>query len=56
MRKYDNQISLEDKPAATEANVSILVGSQWGDEGKGKWIDMLAKDEDIVPFNTVHAS
>lgn len=24
-------------------NVNILVGAQWGDEGKGKWIDILAK-------------
>ncbi len=23
-------------------NVTILVGAQWGDEGKGKWIDILA--------------
>ncbi|SMF22248.1 adenylosuccinate synthase [Pseudobacteriovorax antillogorgiicola] len=29
-------------------NVTILVGAQWGDEGKGKWIDILAKDSDIV--------
>lgn len=28
--------------------VTILVGTQWGDEGKGKWIDFLAKDADIV--------
>lgn len=29
-------------------NVSILVGAQWGDEGKGKWIDILASEVDIV--------
>lgn len=29
-------------------NVTILVGAQWGDEGKGKWIDILAQDMDIV--------
>lgn len=27
---------------------TVLVGSQWGDEGKGKIIDVLAKDADIV--------
>ena len=48
MSKYDEQMSLEDKPAATAEKVSILVGAQWGDEGKGKWIDMLAKTEDMV--------
>lgn len=26
----------------------IVIGTQWGDEGKGKYIDMLAKNSDIV--------
>ena len=30
------------------STVSILIGSQWGDEGKGKWIDCLAKNYDII--------
>ncbi|MCF8241137.1 MAG: adenylosuccinate synthase [Melioribacteraceae bacterium] len=29
-------------------NVSILVGSQWGDEGKGKIVDILSDRYDIV--------
>jgi adenylosuccinate synthase len=29
-------------------NVTILVGAQWGDEGKGKWIDIMADSADIV--------
>ncbi len=28
--------------------VTILVGAQWGDEGKGKWIDILAANTDVV--------
>ncbi len=28
--------------------LSVIVGAQWGDEGKGKWIDMISKDIDIV--------
>ena len=28
--------------------VQIIVGAQWGDEGKGKIVDMLAEDVDIV--------
>jgi adenylosuccinate synthase len=28
--------------------VSIVVGAQWGDEGKGKWVDVLAEKADIV--------
>ena len=30
------------------SKVTILVGAQWGDEGKGKWIDILAEQKDIV--------
>lgn len=29
-------------------SVKVVVGSQWGDEGKGKIVDNLAKDIDIV--------
>jgi adenylosuccinate synthase len=29
-------------------NVTILVGAQWGDEGKGTWIDILADKVHIV--------
>lgn len=28
--------------------VSIVIGSQWGDEGKGKIVDLLSKEVDIV--------
>ena len=28
--------------------LDIVVGSQWGDEGKGRIIDLLARDADIV--------
>ncbi len=30
------------------SNVSAVVGLQWGDEGKGRVVDYLAKDADIV--------
>ncbi|MBS3945756.1 MAG: adenylosuccinate synthetase, partial [Melioribacter sp.] len=29
-------------------SVSIIVGSQWGDEGKGKIVDILSEKFDIV--------
>ena len=29
-------------------SVDILVGTQWGDEGKGKLIDVLTRDVDMV--------
>ena len=27
---------------------SVIVGTQWGDEGKGKIIDIMAKKADLV--------
>lgn len=33
-------------------NVSVIVGTQWGDEGKGRLIDLLSKNADfVVRFN-----
>ncbi|WP_195270793.1 adenylosuccinate synthase [Eubacterium sp. 1001713B170207_170306_E7] len=29
-------------------SISVLVGAQWGDEGKGKMIDYLSKDCDLI--------
>lgn len=31
-----------------KSQVTVLVGAQWGDEGKGKWIDVLAATADLV--------
>ena len=28
--------------------VTVIVGTQWGDEGKGKITDLLARDVDMV--------
>ena len=28
--------------------VTVVIGAQWGDEGKGKIVDMLAQDANIV--------
>lgn len=28
--------------------VTVVLGAQWGDEGKGKVVDMLASDVDLV--------
>ncbi|MBI2196897.1 adenylosuccinate synthase [Candidatus Daviesbacteria bacterium] len=30
------------------SNVSVIVGTQWGDEGKGKIVDLLAESKDYV--------
>ncbi len=29
-------------------NVTVVLGAQWGDEGKGKWVDILAEQSDLV--------
>lgn len=31
-----------------KSKVTVVLGAQWGDEGKGKVVDMLAIDVDIV--------
>lgn len=31
-----------------ESKVTVILGAQWGDEGKGKVVDMLAEDVDVV--------
>ncbi len=28
--------------------VTILIGAQWGDEGKGRYVDLFAQDADVV--------
>ena len=30
------------------SKADLIVGVQWGDEGKGKIVDMLSKDYDVV--------
>nr|CAD7197167.1 unnamed protein product [Timema douglasi] len=30
------------------SKVTVVLGAQWGDEGKGKVVDMLATEVDIV--------
>ncbi|MEX0979467.1 MAG: adenylosuccinate synthase [Gemmatimonadota bacterium] len=35
-------------PAGKDGGCTVVVGCQWGDEGKGKIVDVLAEDTDIV--------
>ncbi|KAM7323711.1 hypothetical protein ACRRTK_017817 [Alexandromys fortis] len=39
---------LQQEVAATGSRVTVVLGAQWGDEGKGKVVDLLATDADIV--------
>lgn len=36
------------KIAANRGNVSVILGSQWGDEGKGKIVDLLSSNAEVV--------
>lgn len=41
---------LKNVPACTtglKSKFAVVLGSQWGDEGKGKLVDILAKDFDV---------
>uniref|UniRef100_A0A4W5ND56 Adenylosuccinate synthetase n=1 Tax=Hucho hucho TaxID=62062 RepID=A0A4W5ND56_9TELE len=44
--------STSTEPPAARPNVgnkvTVVLGAQWGDEGKGKVVDLLAQDADIV--------
>ena len=31
-----------------QSKVTVVLGAQWGDEGKGKVVDMLATEVDVV--------
>ena len=33
---------------SAESGVSVVLGGQWGDEGKGKLVDLLAQDASVV--------
>ncbi len=31
-----------------KGRITVVLGTQWGDEGKGKVVDLLAADADVV--------
>ena len=40
--------SVPNLPHSHQGGITIVVGAQWGDEGKGKWIDWIASGVDII--------
>ncbi|XP_075223793.1 adenylosuccinate synthetase [Lycorma delicatula] len=44
----DKKFSVKVKNNNTKNTVTVVLGAQWGDEGKGKVVDMLAANVDIV--------
>ncbi|OUW02273.1 MAG: hypothetical protein CBD16_04315 [Betaproteobacteria bacterium TMED156] len=46
--KSDNKISNLDSPDKKKCNQIVIIGTQWGDEGKGKIVDLLTENVDGV--------
>ena len=40
--------SVNGASAVGKGKVSVVLGAQWGDEGKGKLVDLLAEHADVV--------
>lgn len=47
-RESGSQVSSLRVPKEPHNKVTVVLGAQWGDEGKGKVVDLLAMDADIV--------
>lgn len=47
-RESASQVSALRVPKEPQNKVTVVLGAQWGDEGKGKVVDLLAMDADIV--------
>ena len=43
------------KDGRLDAQVAVVLGTQWGDEGKGKLVDILAQQYDIVARAQVYS-
>ena len=41
---------------AKNGDVQVIIGAQWGDEGKGKIVDLLAEQTDLVCRGQVMSS
>lgn len=47
-QQQESSSSLLRIPKEPQNKVTVVLGAQWGDEGKGKVVDLLAMDADIV--------
>lgn len=47
-RESAEQVTALRCPKEPQNKVTVVLGAQWGDEGKGKVVDLLAMDADIV--------
>lgn len=52
-RQIASRVAADSAPPVTEqvgldAQVAVVLGTQWGDEGKGKLVDILAQQYEVV--------
>ena len=47
-RRENSSNMLSNKGSSSSFETRIIIGAQWGDEGKGKIVDLLAEDADLV--------
>uniref|UniRef100_A0A915J6R7 Adenylosuccinate synthetase n=1 Tax=Romanomermis culicivorax TaxID=13658 RepID=A0A915J6R7_ROMCU len=51
-RTINSKMSCQNGPGSKfgkiNRSVTVIIGAQWGDEGKGKIVDKLCQDMDIV--------
>lgn len=45
--EYSLDVSCFPWRAAAPSTATVVLGSQWGDEGKGKLVDILAQESDV---------
>lgn len=46
--RENGQVESLRTPKEPRNKVTVVLGAQWGDEGKGKVVDLLAMDADLV--------
>ncbi len=46
-RSFTTKTTLTPDKNGLNSKFCVILGSQWGDEGKGKLVDILAKDYDV---------
>ena len=41
-------MTMNGEAVINDKKVKVVLGAQWGDEGKGKLVDLLAENADVV--------
>ncbi|CCI47082.1 unnamed protein product [Albugo candida] len=48
LSRIEDAVTNSKRNTSTSACVDVVLGAQWGDEGKGKLVDMLSKSYDVI--------